>query len=164
MSAKPILPEPAPKPNRLPLIIVGGLLVVVVVAFVAVFITESAAPEGVPPVETPSAVAYRARVDALLANADPARAEAHLNTYDCVSCHRLGAANGIAPSFEGIAARAGERRPPLPADAYLYESIVHPEAYTVEPYSDAMPRNFGARLSDSELGDIIAYLLTDAAH
>jgi mono/diheme cytochrome c family protein len=145
--------------GRAPLIIVGTALAVLIVVFTLVFVVASEPPQGVPPIEPVSATAYRARVDALLAGADPARAEAALAAYGCVACHRAGAANGVAPAFEGIAARAAERRPPMPADAYLYESIIHPEAYTVEEFSNAMPRSYGAQISDQALGDIIAYLL-----
>jgi mono/diheme cytochrome c family protein len=103
-------------------------------------------------------------VSTLLVNADPDRGEALLITYTCVACHRAGAENGVAPPFVGIAERAGERRVPLSAAAYIYESIVHPSAYLVEGYAAAMPQNFDDQLSDEELGDIIAYLLTPDAH
>lgn len=143
--------------------IAGGLLAVVTVAFIAAFIVASEPLSGVPGVEPVSAAAYRERIDGLLANADPMQAEAALNAYSCVGCHRAGADNA-APSFVGIAARAAARRPPMPADAYLYESILHPEAYTVVGYTQVMPRDFGARMSEAELGDVIAYLLTADAH
>lgn len=43
-------------------------------------------------------------------------------------------------------------------EQYLVESIVHPEAYTVPNYAQAMPRDFGERLDAQMLADIIAYL------
>ncbi|HLU10269.1 MAG TPA: cytochrome c [Oceanobacillus sp.] len=104
------------------------------------------------------------RAAELLANADPARGEALLTTYSCVACHRTGAENGVAPSFVGIAERAAEERPPLSAAAYIYQSIIDPAAYLVEGYAASMPYNFGERISDEELGDIIGYLLTPDAH
>ncbi|MBC8099359.1 MAG: hypothetical protein H7Y11_07945, partial [Armatimonadetes bacterium] len=55
--------------------------------------------------------------------------------------------------------RTATRRPPLTAEAYLYESILYPTAYEVEGYTGQMPRTYG-ELSDRDLGDIIAYLLT----
>ncbi len=81
-----------------------------------------------------------------------------------MACHRLGVASKIAPTFEGIAERAASRRAPLTAAAYIYESITHPTAYVVEGFQPAMPQNFSERLTDRELGDIIAYLLTTSAH
>jgi cytochrome c551/c552 len=107
---------------------------------------------------------YREQVTALLADADPVRGEALLTTYGCVACHREGVEDGVAPSFVGIADRAAERRPPLPASAYLYQSISNPSAYMVEGYANLMPQNFEERMSDEEMGDIIAFLLSQDAH
>ncbi len=87
-----------------------------------------------------------------------------VETYQCIACHRIGAANGVAPAYEGIAARAAARRPPMPAASYIYESITNPSAYIVEGYVNSMIQDFAQRLSDQELGDIIAYLLTPEAH
>ena len=94
------------------------------------------------------------------ANATPADEAAAIQKEGCPACPRQGAANGIAPSWVGVAERAATRRPPMPADAYLYESIIHPEACLVDGYPNSMVPNFGTRISDQELGDIIAYLLT----
>jgi len=138
----------------------GALLIVVLVFFLVELFSFNQGSSGIEPV---SSGAYRDRVDALLAIADPANAEAAIQRYGCPACHRAGAENGIAPSWEGIAERAAERRPPMPADAYLYESIIHPEAYLVDGYPNSMVPNFGSRVSDQELGDIIAYLLTPDA-
>ena len=65
----------------------------------------------------------------------------------------------MAPRFDGIADCAGNRRANLPAAQYLFESIVHPGAYLVESYANAMPGNYADRLSNEEIGHIIAYLL-----
>jgi hypothetical protein len=71
----------------------------------------------------------------------------------------------MAPAFVGIAERAATRRPPLTAAAYIYESITNPSAFIAPgQYNAAMPENFRERLSDRELGDIIAFLLTPDAH
>ncbi len=114
-------------------------------------------------VEAVSVTAYRSRVDSLLASANSANAEAAIAKYACAACHRDGADNGIAPAWEGLAERADDRRPPMPADAYLYESIVHPGAFVVEGFPNSMPQNYVSRMTDQELGDIIAYLLTPEA-
>ena len=63
-------------------------------------------------------------------------------------------------SFVGVADRAATRRPPLTAAQYLYESIISPGAYLVEGYANAMPANFAGRLTQAEIGRIIAYLLS----
>lgn len=152
-----------PRPiSRLPLYGVSLLLIAVIV----IFVVELMVSTGVPP--TPEATAelaadtYMDTVTALLKDANPENGAALVEQYNCIACHRLGA-NKIAPPFVGIAARAALRKPPLTAAAYIYESIVNPTAYVMEGFSPAMPQNFRQRLSDRELGDIIAYLLsTDA--
>ncbi len=145
----------------LPVYLALALLVVVAAILLAAILSFQPAPgENEAPA---SADDYRARAEALLANAHPEDAEAALEKYGCVVCHREGAANGVAPSWVGIAERAATRRPPLTAAAYIYESITHPSAFIVPGYNDLMPKDFGTRLSDQELGDIIAYLLTPDA-
>jgi len=142
------------------------LALALTLVFAAVFLIEliSIEPAADARIEPVSAQSYRAQVDALLANADPSRAEAAITKYGCDACHRAGAANGIAPLWVGVSERAATRRPPMPADAYLYESILYPSAYVVAGYADVMVKNFDERISDQELGDIIAYLLTPDAH
>lgn len=112
--------------------------------------------------ETPDAVATAlsaGQVDAMLANADPARGAALIDTYTCVVCHVQGAANGIAPAFEGLGERAAQRVSGLSASAYIYDSIVHPTDYLVEGYAPAMPQDFGTRMTPEELADVVVYLL-----
>ncbi len=144
----------------LPVYLVIGFLIIFAAIFVYAF-------TNLQPTETTSAPitadSYQDRVAALLANAQPADAEAVVEKYGCGACHRVGAANGIAPSWVGIAERAATRRPPLTAAEYIYESITDPGAYVVDGYPDVMPKDFAQRMSDQELGDIIAYLLTPDA-
>ncbi len=152
---------------RWPLYVAGSLLALTLAAFAALFVIDSVNYEetihGDLPAGTLTAATYLDKVEPLLAQADPTNGDALLTQFACVACHRAGAANGIAPAFAGIAARAAERRPPLTAAAYLYESITHPQAYVVEGFAGAMPQDFALRLSDQQLGDIIAYLLTPDA-
>ena len=79
--------------------------------------------------------------------------------YACSACHVAGEGR-VAPLFAGIAGRAAGRRTGLSASEYLRESIVSPGAHLVEGYANAMPGNFGERLSGAEVADIVAYLLT----
>jgi len=107
---------------------------------------------------------YMDKVTSLLQGADATRGAALVEQFGCTACHREGAVNKIAPAYDGIAVRAATRRPPLTAAAYIYESIINPTSYVVEGYNPAMPQNFAQQLSDRQLGDIIAYLLTPTAH
>jgi cytochrome c2 len=144
-----------------PVLVAVALLIGVTLIFVFEFFSYSPASS----IEaTVPADSYVGVVAGLLANADSEHGETLLTTYGCAACHRAGAENHVAPSFVGIAQRAGERRPPLSAEEYLYESIVHPSAYIVEEYPNAMPQNFAERISNQDLGDLIAYLLTPDAH
>jgi hypothetical protein len=161
MSESAATPKAQPK-VALP-VVLGVVLLVVFGGFFVIEFVMSSISSGAEDETPASADAYRARVDALLANADPSRAEPLLVQYNCLGCHRY-AGETVAPQFTGIAARAAERRPPMPADAYIYESIVHPGAYIVEGYQNSMIQNFESQISDQDLGDIIAYLLTPDAH
>ena len=147
------------RPARWPIVVGIVLLVGFAIVFVIVFILASRPPEN-PPATELTADTYMDVVTPLLAEANAANGEALLTQFGCAACHITGAANNIAPAFTGIAERAAERRPPLTAEAYIYESIIHPTAYLVESYAPSMAQDYRERLSDSELGDIIAYLLT----
>jgi cytochrome c2 len=154
------------KPSaRWPLYVAFILLAAFVLVFLIEFIGASENPTivALEPAATLAADTYLDQVSPLLQDADPQNGDALLTQFGCVACHRAGAENGVAPSFVGIAERAAGRRPPLTAAAYIYESVMHPSAYVVEGYSGAMLQDYPTRLSDRQLGDIIAYLLTPDA-
>jgi hypothetical protein len=142
---------------RWAVVITLTLLIVFGVVFVLEFVAASERPA------TPEALtadSYMAEVNRLLANADTQRGEALIQEkYECHVCHIQGAGK-IAPDFAGIALRAETTHSPLQPAAYIYESIVYPKAHQIEGFSGAMPINYGSRLSEQELGDMIAYLLT----
>jgi hypothetical protein len=151
----------------LPVYIVLAILLIVGVFFLAELLTFD--PRVHEEAEPVSETSYADEVTALLTDADPSRGDALAVQYACTACHREGAVNGIAPAFVGVAERAATRRPPMPAAAYIYESIIHPSAYIVpkdgeELYPDAMLKNFGETISDRDLGDLIAWLLSGEAY
>jgi cytochrome c2 len=152
------------KPSAIPVYVALFLLVAFAVIFAIEFIAASENSPHTEPAENLTIDTYMSDVTPLLTDADPQNGDALIDQYECAACHRAGAENGIAPSFVGVAERAATRRPPLTAAAYLYESIWHPNAYVVEGFSGAMPQNYAERLSERELGDMIAYLLTPDAH
>ncbi len=155
--------QPKATAARWPVYLALALLVIFAVIFVLVFVNASGdTPEGTPVAELTSE-SYMDIVEPLLANADPERGEVLLTQYDCAACHRMGVANNLAPSFVGIAERAAVQRPPLTAAAYLYEAIIYPDVHVAGSYTGIMPQYYGTRLSEQELGDIIAYLLTPDA-
>ncbi len=48
----------------------------------------------------------------------------------------------------------------MSAEEYLRESIVDPSAFVVEGYSDAMPKSFRILLSEEDIDNLVAFLLT----
>jgi hypothetical protein len=62
--------------------------------------------------------------------------------------------------MDGIASRAGTREEGLDSRGYLQHSIIKPSEYVVDGFVDQMPATFGSSLSDEELENVIAYLLT----
>ncbi|MFN8373901.1 MAG: cytochrome c [Anaerolineae bacterium] len=153
-----------PQPNKrasswavyVTLFVVAALSLIFLFEFVNVSESEMA------PQPTSGTTLDMSQLDDLLATADPANGEALLTSYGCVVCHR--SPTNIAPSYVGLAERAADRQPPLTAAQYVYESIMQPTAYVVEGYQPAMPPNYPDRLSQQEIGDIIAYLLSPDAH
>jgi len=150
---------------RWPVYLVIGLFILVTIIFLgALALTTEGELVATPTAVQLAADTYMDKVTVLLQGADASRGAKLVEQFACTACHREGAVNKIAPAYDGIAERAATRRPPLTAAAYIYESIINPMAYVVEGYNPAMPQNFAQQLSDQQLGDIIAYLLTPTAH
>ena len=80
----------------------------------------------------------------------------------CRICHSLEKDEVIiGPSFYGIANRAGDRVPGLTAEEYLHQSIVEPNAFIVPGFPEGqMIQNFGKILTEEEINDLIAFLMT----
>lgn len=87
--------------------------------------------------------------------------EAGLNA-GCRICHSLEKGETIiGPSFYGIADRAGLRIPGMTAEEYLRQSILTPNAYVVPGFPEGqMIQNFGKILTEEQIEDLIAFLMT----
>ncbi len=94
--------------------------------------------------------------------ADPARGEQLALQNACIGCHNLDPNMVMAgPTWYAMAATAAERVEDQDATAYLYNSIVHPNDYLVDGYAAGiMLQNYGDTLSDQDVADLVAYLLT----
>lgn len=92
---------------------------------------------------------------------DPATAEGQaVFQQNCASCHAVtGDTIIVGPSLAGIAARAGTRVEGQDAAEYVQLSILRPDAYIVEGFSDLMPSNFGTTLSGEQLDALMTYLM-----
>ncbi len=82
--------------------------------------------------------------------------------FSCANCHLTATENQlIGPGLLDIGSRAATRVEGMDAVTYIYKSIVDPDAYVVEDFSDElMPQNWAEIYSDEDILNIIAYLLT----
>jgi len=80
----------------------------------------------------------------------------------CVTCHSLEAdVVLVGPSHNGVGTRAGEYVAGVSAEDYLAESITEPDAHLVDGYAAGiMYQNYGAELDQSDIDDLVAFLLT----
>ncbi len=82
---------------------------------------------------------------------------------NCSSCHVVesGAEAVVGPSLAGIASVAGSRVGNQSAAQYLWISMVAPNEYIVEGYAAGiMPRTYALYMSEEQLADLLAYMLT----
>ena len=66
----------------------------------------------------------------------------------------------VGPSFAGIATRAAKRVPGMSAEEYIRQSILDPNAFVVDGFSNVQTMNFGNQLDDAQINDLIAFLMT----
>ena len=71
----------------------------------------------------------------------------------CSGCHSVQPGQVmVGPSLAGIGTESAEA---------LHESIVEPDAKITEGFTaGVMPKDYGEKLSDEQLNDLVAYLLT----
>jgi L-cysteine S-thiosulfotransferase len=97
---------------------------------------------------------------------DPKAGEALFNSATigsnpgCKTCHTVDGSKLVGPSLQGIATRAGTRVPGQSAEEYLRTSITDPNAYVVPDFPQGVMPSFKTVLSDTQLSDIVAYLMT----
>lgn len=82
--------------------------------------------------------------------------------FACATCHLPDSeVQLIGPGLLNVGQRAETRVAEQDAETYLRTSIVTPSAYVVEGFPDnLMPQNWGQIYSDSQINDLIAYLMT----
>lgn len=81
----------------------------------------------------------------------------------CVGCHHLVSSEigfALGPSLQGLRNRAGTRIPNMSAEAYLIDSILHPEDFIVPGYRNIMYPKFADHFSEQDVADLVAYLMT----
>ena len=66
----------------------------------------------------------------------------------------------VGPSHAGVGNRAGRTVDGLNAEEYLRQSIINPNAFVVSGFAEGiMYQNYAEVLSDSEIDDLVAFLL-----
>lgn len=99
-----------------------------------------------------------------VANADPIAGEQSFTmnfVTPCNTCHVVDSENMlVGPGLLNISERAGSRIEGITAEEYLYNSIVNPNDFVVDGFSPAMPANYGDSLTDDEIYNLVAYLMT----
>lgn len=78
----------------------------------------------------------------------------------CKTCHTIDGTKLVGPSLQGIGTRAATSVPGESAQQYIRTSIIDPNAHVVEGYSAGIMPSFKTVLSDTQLNDVVAYLLT----
>jgi nitric oxide reductase subunit C len=79
----------------------------------------------------------------------------------CFSCHSVNPAEWlVGPSLSGIPKRAGERIENLSARDYLRLIIRDPSRITPSSIPGIMPTTYAQTLTDQQIEDIVAYLMT----
>lgn len=103
-----------------------------------------------------------APIVAALAHADPEHGQQLTLSNACIGCHNVNpAVQMTGPTWHNIANTAATRVPGESAGLYLYHSIIRPNQYVVPGYQPGiMIQTYQDMLSDQDLADIIAYLLT----
>ncbi len=100
------------------------------------------------------------------AQGDPAAGKAVFAANGCGSCHTFkpaAATATIGPNLDDLAAAAQKANRGSLAD-YTHESIVDPNAYVVPGFSAGiMPQDFGQKLSEKQLADLVAFLTQGAS-
>lgn len=83
----------------------------------------------------------------------------------CISCHNYDESKGLAdkaPYTAGTGTRAESRVAGMTAEEYIHESILTPNAYVVENYKEGdMYQKWQEDLSEQQIADLVAYLLTE---
>ena len=84
------------------------------------------------------------------------------HSLSCSSCHTLDGQLARNPTFIGIGTAAGDRISGMSDVEYLRESIVDPNAFKPdgEWLSASMPYTYADLLSEEQINDLIAYILT----
>jgi cytochrome c553 len=78
----------------------------------------------------------------------------------CSTCHTTNNTVVVGPGFQGYSEVAATRAIGKSAEEYTHNSIVRPASYIVSGFSNSMYNLYERALSDQDIADLTAYLLT----
>ena len=79
---------------------------------------------------------------------------------NCATCHSLEDQRLVGPSLGDYGAVADSRIEGQSAEEYTYNAIVRPASHLVDGYSNLMYSEYGTKLAEQDIADLIAFLLT----
>ena len=85
-------------------------------------------------------------------------------TYGCVACHSINGDEGVGPTWLGLfghEVQLADGSTVIADQEYLLNSILDPNAQTVAGFPPGiMPQDFGERLSEAQIQQIIAFIMS----
>ena len=112
----------------------------------------------VPPTDTPVSPTEAAP------QGNPESGQQIAQTMGCAGCHSVDGTTIVGPSWQGLYGKTETFEGGSTAvvdEAYLRESIINPGAKVVAGFPNGvMPQDFGQKLSDEQIADLIAYILS----
>jgi cytochrome c553 len=78
----------------------------------------------------------------------------------CSTCHTIDGTPLVGPSLQGYAERAPDHAGDATVEEYTHASILQPSDYVVDGFSNVMFGQYERFLSEQQIADLIAYLLT----
>ena len=95
---------------------------------------------------------------------DPKHGKQLAETNGCTACHSTKGSKSVGPTWKGLygsSVTLNDGSTVTEGDSYLKESIVDPNAQVPKGFfKGIMPRDYGQKLSSSDIQDIIAYIKT----
>lgn len=128
--------------------------------------SDSVADAGEPAGEVGDAASSEQSTDEVSGNAAAGEALFQKTTIagapGCSACHSLQPGMRMAgPSLADAATVAANAVDGMSADAFLRQSIVEPDAHVAEGFMPGlMFQNYGESLSEQQINDLVAFLLT----
>jgi mono/diheme cytochrome c family protein len=90
------------------------------------------------------------------------RGQAVYDANGCGACHTIDgiSVGAVGPTLNSIGETAAARIEDLSAEEYIRQSILNPAAYLVDGYDDLMIKTYGDTISDSQIDDLVTFLMS----